>query len=175
MADETEKPEAARAVKTPPPEYRQMLVAAEQKCQDDFDKTVLSLSGGALGVSFIFVKDIVGPGAINHSAWLLAAWVAWALSSLAVLASFFMSHLALRGAIAQCDNGTIYSQKPGGVFSSATRHLNAGGALLFFIGICFMAAFVYTNLPSREATNVGEKATKSAAQSTAAAPSGTTN
>ncbi|WP_417913843.1 hypothetical protein [Candidatus Electronema sp. JM] len=31
-------------------EYRKWIVAAEQKSQEDFDKTVLSLSGGALGV-----------------------------------------------------------------------------------------------------------------------------
>jgi len=40
-------------------EYRKHLVAAEQQVQADFDKTVLSLSGGALGISFAFVKNPV--------------------------------------------------------------------------------------------------------------------
>jgi hypothetical protein len=38
-------------------DYRSLLVQTWQKAQDDFDKAVLSLSGGALGVSFIFLKD----------------------------------------------------------------------------------------------------------------------
>ncbi|WP_134984071.1 hypothetical protein [Xanthomonas axonopodis] len=53
------------------PEYRQWLVVAEQKAQEDYDKTVLTLSGGALGISFAFVKDIVGQNPIQNSSWLL--------------------------------------------------------------------------------------------------------
>jgi hypothetical protein len=157
---------SATEVKRPPPEYRQWLVAAEQKCQDDFDKTVLSLSGGALGVSFVMVKDVIGTNSISHPSWVLFAWVAWAISSLSVLASFFISHLALRKAIAQCDDGTIYTQKPGGRLSDFTRYLNAGGALLFFAGVCFMAAFAYTNLVPRGDKDVGQEA----AQPTTATP-----
>ena len=58
--------------------YRLHLVAAEQKAQEDFDKTILSLSGGALGVSFVFLKDIVGPEHVAAPAWLFAAWLTWA-------------------------------------------------------------------------------------------------
>jgi hypothetical protein len=42
-------------------QYRALLVQTWQKTQDDIDKAILSLSGGALGVSFVFLKDIVGP------------------------------------------------------------------------------------------------------------------
>lgn len=156
--------------KKPPSEYRQWLIAAEQKTQDDFDKAVLSLSGGALGISFVFVKDIIGPGLIHHSWWLLAAWLLWALSSLAILASFFTSHLALRRAVKQCDDGSIYSQTPGGMFAWTTRSLNALGALVFVVGVCFMAFFVHSNLSSRDAANVGQETqhpTQQAQQATA--------
>jgi len=40
-------------------EYRTHLVAAEQKAQEDYDKTVISLSGGALGISFAFIVDCI--------------------------------------------------------------------------------------------------------------------
>lgn len=151
---------------TPPNEYRQWLISAEQKAQDDFDKSVLSLSGGALGISFIFVKEIVGPGVIHHSVWVLTAWLSWAFSSLAILASFFASHLALRRAIRQCDDGSIYSQTPGGIFSSVTRNLNALGALLFVVGVCFMAAFIFSNLSIRDASNVRKETQQPAAKQT---------
>ena len=41
-------------------EYRNGLIAAEQKSQDDYDKTIISLSGGALAISVVFIKDIMG-------------------------------------------------------------------------------------------------------------------
>jgi hypothetical protein len=165
-AEECEPP------KKPPSEYRQWLIAAEQKAQDDFDKAVLSLSGGALGISFVFVKDIIGPGVIHHPVWLLIAWVLWALSSLAILSSFFASHLALRLAIKQCDDGSIYKKTPGGIFSSATRNLNAFGAALFVLGVFFMAAFIYSNLSTRDAAHVRQEtqqATKQSARTATAA------
>lgn len=144
------------------PEYRQWLVVAEQKAQEDYDKTVLTLSGGALGISFAFVKDIVGESLIQHSSWLVAAWVLWALSTSAMLGSFFVSRLALRKAIIQCDDGTIFCKPPGGFYTVLTRWLNGGGAVLFLLGVCFMAAFVKTNLTARETTHDRQEATQPA-------------
>jgi len=129
-------------------DYREHLVAAEQKSQEAFDKTVLSLSGGALGVSFVFLKDVIGSNPVQGPSFLLAAWVCWAGSSLSVLASFLLSHLALRRAIKQVDDGTIYNQRAGGGFSVTTVLLNAMGAVLFFSGVCSITAFAAENLSS---------------------------
>lgn len=153
------------------PEYRQWLVAAEQKAQEDFDKTVLTLSGGALGVSFAFVNDIIGDKPIEHSGWLVIAWIAWALSTSAMLGSFFVSRLALRRAIVQCDEGTIFCSAPGGFFTLVTRWLNIGGALLFLVGVCFMAAFVKTNISVREVTHDRQEAPHPNSKQPAAASS----
>ena len=142
------------------PDYRQWLVVAEQKAQEDYDKTVLTLSGGALGISFAFVKDIVGDSPILHSSWLVLAWVFWALSTSAMLGSFFVSRLALRKAILQCDDGTIFCKPPGGFYTRLTRWLNGSGALLFLLGVCFMAAFVQTNITKREITHGRQEATQ---------------
>ncbi len=127
-------------------EYRKSLVAAEQKSQEDFDKTVLSLSGGALGISFAFLKDIAGPQPIAQSGFLLAAWFAWAFSTFSVLTSYYLSHLALRHAIGQVDDGTIFKQAPGGVLARLTAILNATGAILFLVGVCCITVFAVANL-----------------------------
>lgn len=111
-------------------DYRSWLVAAEQKAQEDFDKTVLSLSGGALGVSFVFLKDIIGIANIQSPEWLLGSWLSWGVSSVSILASFYTSNLALRRAIRQVDDGTIRNQAPGGGVQKITAALNALGALL---------------------------------------------
>ena len=76
--------------------YRTLLVDAEQKAQDDFDKTVLTLSGGALGISFAFVKDFIGDDPIVNAHYLLASWVMWGVSMVSILSSFYFSQQALR-------------------------------------------------------------------------------
>lgn len=143
-------------------EYRAWLVAAEQKSQEDFDKTVLTLSGGALGISFVFLKDIVGVASIREPVWLLASWFCWGTSSLAVLASFYTSHHGLRRAIKQVDAGTIRTQPPGGWIQRVTASLNATGALLFLAGVISMTVFVNENIGK----NANEQAEKSSASVT---------
>jgi len=125
-------------------EYRTFLVAAEQKSQEDYDKTVITLSGGALGVSFAFVKDIVGGQALAQPIWLCVAWIVWGLSVTSVLASFYFSHIALRKTIKQIDENTesLYKKTPGGVFTRVTQVLNALGGLLFLTGVVSMTVFI---------------------------------
>jgi hypothetical protein len=149
-------------------EYRKFLVAAEQKAQEDFDKTVLSLSGGALGISFVFLKDVIGAQPIKLPDLLLGAWVCWGLSTLFVLASFFLSHLALRHAIRQVDESTINSKTPGGMYAYATATFNIMGAVLFFVGVCSITLFAGANITQRGASNGPTQTTTAAPASSAA-------
>ena len=127
-------------------EYRQGLAEAEQKSQIEFDKTVLTLSGGALGVSFAFIKQFVGPGRGEDLLFMLAAWMCWVLSVSSVLLSHFLSTRALRRAIAQVDAGTIRNQRPGGFDDRLLVILNIASGVLFLAGLVFAGFFVYTNL-----------------------------
>ena len=126
--------------------YRNLLIVAEQKAQDDFDKTVLTLSGGALGVTFAFIKDIIGSKPTINSEYIFYAWLAWGISVSAVLLSFYFSHLALREAIKQIDSGKVYGVRLGGWYDSITGILNAVGAILFVVGVIFAAIFAHLNL-----------------------------
>ena len=127
-------------------EYRSLLISAEQKAQEDYDKTVLSLSGGALGISFAFVKDIVGDQPVVYPRLLLASWIVWGISIACVLASFFFSQQALRQTIKQVDEDKIREQSPGGVYSWITATLNALGGLLFLVGVVLIVLFASHNL-----------------------------
>ena len=139
-------------------EYRKFLVSAEQKAQEDFDKTVLALSGGALGVSFTFLKEVIGTNSIASPGFLLGSWISWGLSTFCILASYYLSHLALRQAIDQVDDGTIYLQTPGGGFSSWTARLNAAGGVLFLTGVISITVFAGINLTQKGSTNVSSSA-----------------
>ncbi len=61
-------------------DYRHQLVILEQQSQTNFDKTLLTLAGGALGVSFAFVKDFLGGRPPTLAVLLLVAWLCWVLS-----------------------------------------------------------------------------------------------
>lgn len=126
-------------------EHRAHLVEAREKAFENFDKTVLLLSGGALGVSITFVKDLVGPGMLLGQRCLLASWICWALSLLAVLVSYYFSQLTLDRAIAELDAGTD-ADRPGGIFRRFTLTLNAISGLSFFTGLILFVIFVSKNL-----------------------------
>lgn len=125
--------------------YREHLIGARQKAQEDYDKAVLSLSGGALGISFIFVKDFIGQNPIVSPHLLMYAWISWGVSSLAILVSFYMSHLSLDTAIQQIDKGE-YRYRPGGVAVFFTNLFNAAGGVLFCTGVGLIASFAYFNM-----------------------------
>ena len=135
-------------------DYRKQLVEAAHKSQENFDKTVLALSGGALGVSFTFLKEVVGTAPIKGPEFLVGAWIAWALSAFAVLLSYYLSHMALRVAIRQVDDGTIYKSRPGGVYARFTAVLNISGATLFVLGVLAITLFASSNLMPRAAKSV---------------------
>jgi len=127
-------------------EYRKHLLLSEQKTQEDFDKTVLTLSGGALGVSFAFISNVVRGKPIVDAPLLFYAWWSWTLSVGFVLISYFLSIRALRTALRQAYAGSIYLQRPGRGFAIATDICNVLGGFLFFTGVVLLSAFVRRNL-----------------------------
>lgn len=126
-------------------EYRNLLIATQQRSQDDYDKTVLALSGGALGITFAFVRDIIGSSPIQHPWLLFWAWITWAISITIALYSFFFSQLANRKAIKQLDEGRIHQEAPGGFFDRITALFNILSGLFFLIGVVLTVLFVARN------------------------------
>jgi hypothetical protein len=132
-------------------EYRQHLILAEQKAQEDYDKAVLTLSGGGLGVSLAFVEKVIGSGTLERS-WLLAgSWLCWAVSIAAVLCSYFLSRHALRCAISQVDGDQPQIRRLGGRMAVATEVANFMSGLLFVIGVVLISVFAVTNLEAKNA------------------------
>ena len=95
-------------------DYRKSLQGVEQQMQSEYDKAIMALSGGALGISMTFLKDVVLKQGVHGGFFLLAAWVSWGLSVSLTLWSFHTSAEAFRKAIRQTDDQTIYLQAAGG-------------------------------------------------------------
>jgi hypothetical protein len=128
--------------------YRDHLIQADQKSQEDFDKTLLTLSSGGLGLSLVFLKDIVGGGAVARPYFILAGWTLLGLSLGLVLLGFFLSRKALRKAIDQFDKGNINTERPGGNWSVVVEYLNGLGGLLFVTGVACVVWFAFGNIHS---------------------------
>jgi len=125
-------------------EYRQGLLELEQKAQEQYDRTVVYLSGGALGVSFAFVENFIKEGA-QSKAYLLTAWGSWGLSVTCALASFYFSALALRQTVEALDAGKKWPDARSW-HDTATAVLNAASGLLFLLGVIMLTVFVWLNL-----------------------------
>ena len=127
-------------------EYRRMLIDLEQKSIESFDKTVLTLSGGALGLSMTFLKNIVGPANEAQILWLTIAWGCWAFSLVLTLSSFWLSARAMRKAVRQLDNWKLGQERPGGSWDWATENFTLLGGVAFILGVIAMITFIQRNL-----------------------------
>jgi hypothetical protein len=125
-----------------PTSYRDLLQKLEQDSQSSYDKTVLTLSGGALGVSFAFVKDIIGDSPVKFSVALTIAWIMWVFSVACVLFSFLFSQQALKRAVDQIDDG----KTPDNFFNKVTACLNIASGILFLFGVISIIVFVTNNV-----------------------------
>jgi len=125
---------------------------SEFQAIDQFDKIVLTLTGGAFGVSFAFLKDIVRPDAVTHQGFLVAAWVFWCLTLSVNLTSFYFSHLAMRRAQRKYRAGERDEAKLNGIFGSSVVWLNPSAGALFILGLICMSVFVTTNLYAKSTT-----------------------
>jgi hypothetical protein len=128
--------------------FRDLLQQYAADAQDAYDKAVLTLSGGALGVSFAFIKDVVGTGPLHHWEWLVAAWSAWVLSTASKLWSFYSSEAAMQAAIDKWDDG---EREWKGLLTAPnlwTTILDKVAGVSFVLGVIAMGVFVVVTLRS---------------------------
>lgn len=129
-------------------EYRNWLVAADQKASEAYDKAVMTLAGGALGLSLTFVRQIVKTPR-PESLWRLeTSWLCLTLSLGFILVSMLWSQWALRKAMRQVDESSLPGARAGGGFAIFTAVLNVLSGLALLVGIGFLAWFSISNVSS---------------------------
>jgi len=126
--------------------YRESLILAEEKAQSEYDRLIVALSGGALGVSFAFVKQFIGNQQPQRVFALVGAWTCWVASLGFILVSHHFSVKAMRKAIDQVDSGKIYGQRVGGPFDAVVKWTNILAGAFFLIGTILAIAFVAINM-----------------------------
>jgi len=73
---------------------RKLLIDAQQQSYQQFDKAILTLSSGGLGVSIIFLRDILPFEQITNYYFLIGSWILFTISITCTLVSFLTSQYA---------------------------------------------------------------------------------
>ena len=138
--------------------YRNVLIALGTKSQTAYDRLVVALSSGALGISFVFVERFVGDDPPLALWTLKAAWFAWACSLTLMLGSHFFSTKALRRAVTQVDEDLrkavtkVDEEKTDTELVGSNNYdrvvggLNAFGGIAFILGTSFASVLFLCNL-----------------------------
>jgi hypothetical protein len=122
-------------------DYRDWLVKAHHSACTDFDKAVMTLSGGALALSITFVHE-VAPNPTN-TGLLGLAWGFFAASLACVFASLLTTQGTLVGRIAAID-----ANKPWGfsLLGTVTTILGVLAGVTFLIGLVMLSMFAHHNI-----------------------------
>ena len=142
-------------------EYRAGLIQTVEKLNNNYDKLIITLSGGALALSLTFLKDIVKQSPIRSPIYLISSWGLFILSLTCVLGSLLFGIAAYKKAIDQVDACTIYKENPGGLFSKVTTVLHYAGTVFLLTGLVLITIFIYSNMEVINVQRQDTTATKS--------------
>ncbi len=146
-------------------EERKLLVDAERESSRSFDKSMLTLSSGALALSITFIRQIAP--APRFETYLYLAWGGFILALLCTLVSFLSSQTSLRRQRDILDRN--YRDRPSAseqknLMSAVTNYLNWFSVSSFIIGVLCLTVFAIKNLSIQEEM-MSEKTSKAAQQS----------
>ena len=126
--------------------YRQGYIDSEYHAQDELDKTIITLSGGAFAVTFAFIDNFIEGEPVL--VWvLISCWILWGISILLSLSSYYFSTLAFRKAIEEIDEEKDFDEiDPGGYYATILKFLNPAALASFALGLILIAIFVNKNI-----------------------------
>ncbi|MDX9872963.1 MAG: hypothetical protein RBT41_11185 [Clostridia bacterium] len=126
---------------------RTSLIEAKLKGAEILDKAMLTLSAGAFGLSFTFVKQVLITIKPVTLKFLMISWIAFCSSLLLTLFSLLLSQFA-------CDKQIILLEKnyfendtnTNNCLSKLTTWLNVLSIFSFVCGVIILSYFGYINL-----------------------------
>jgi hypothetical protein len=109
-----------------------------EKATDAFDRAVMTLAGGALGISLAFVRDVAPTP--RHK-WLMGvSWLFFVLSLLLSLLSFLTSERAVVSMVEKMDSAAEIER------GKSTDYLNWSSAAALIVGAVLLVLFAWLNL-----------------------------
>jgi preprotein translocase subunit SecG len=126
--------------------YRFSLDTAELEVSGRYDKWVLTLSGGALGLSITFLDKIAKNPIPETKFYLACAWAFFVISLVLGLISLLTSQSSIREGRDNLDK--MLEKKPlgkVGLYSKVTNALNWLSGSAFVIGTVLLCVFSFKN------------------------------
>ncbi len=134
-------------------DYRTQLQVVADKSSEEFEKRLLYISTGALGLSFSFITDIVELKDSTHNWILISGWVVLALCILINLMSHHWSKSFAEKAICivdDCLRSDKYEdekiKEKVGFMNQIADWTTYGTILLLFLGIVAIIVFAAINI-----------------------------
>lgn len=132
---------------------RKILVEGLSDAAKSFDQAMLTLSGGALGLSITFIQQIAPQP--RNTELLRDAWISLGMALFITLSSFLVSQFAFMRQMDISERTHLKKQPRSGIFASwidnvwsvLTVALNISSIVSFAIGVYFLARFSFVNLP----------------------------
>ena len=128
---------------TEQPDYREWLVRTHHQATLDFDRVGMTLAGGALALSITFA-DTIAPRPMHGIGFLLASWIGFGTTLLAIFASLLTSQFAQLKMIEQLDN-SLDPKRWGGIARVATTGCNLVAAVALIFGTSMLIVFAFQN------------------------------
>ena len=153
-------------------DYRRDVANVIQESEKAYDGGIQYLSAGALALSLVFVKNVIGANEIQYKWFLVIAWICWGLSLLSIFASYRSSRKAHWTVLNQLKKKRD-NEEWGGIYNKITDYLNCTTGILFAAGFAFMIVFATCNLEDRTMSTdqeSGEGTNQSNSENTPAPP-----
>ncbi len=126
-------------------EERKLLVELEASAYRDFDRTLLTLSSGAIALSVAFIDKLQNMVFMNL---LMFSWLTWCISLFLQLASLFLTPKAMREEqVILNEQYKAYSKDPRqNKYLGWSSDLNLGSVILFCLGTLSFIIFAILNI-----------------------------
>ena len=130
--------------------YRDQLLQSLLSNSENYDRSILTLSTAALGLSISVIRDFVPVSKMICESLLYISWSFYAVSILATILSFVSSQWGIKRQLLYAEKYYLeeietYLKKKN-VFRSATTVLNHISGFAFIVGIILTVIFVSANV-----------------------------
>ena len=138
-------------------DQRQALIDIEVDSSNRLDRGILTLAGGALGLSITYIEKIA-PEPSPSTLWLLGfSWFLLLATLLVSLASHLTSQSGMRRQRdildLELEKDELTEDEKKNKWSLATHYLNISSMVTFSLGVILLCVFTLCNLPKNEVKN----------------------
>lgn len=148
-------------------DYIKQLSELESFLRGSYDKLVITIATGSIGLSVLFVIGIIDSGKpIQSSDFLLFGWICLLLTVVSILMEIFFGIKAHRKAIEQTYAKDM--KKLGGWFSGFARFFHNVSPVFLIVGLGLVLCFVYANIVTNERQEISNTTTVSASEGSCA-------